>query len=229
MALLTALGMGLLSACASGADAQSIAGTMWNGTDSDGYRYEFHFDRGGGLVAYDPDSDRWTYSDDEAVLSWSQKGNRVTVTNSSIAQDFEFVASGTIDGDTLILIDDSEPPIPLELTRVAAIDSVVAGSEWAGTLLAPDDSLEDRGVSYFFDPDGSFRQLVSLPDREVWVLLREDYTYTWTVSGDVVLMVITDVDNDFEYSHIGTIDEDQMTIETNTDPSNTIARLARVE
>jgi len=203
MALLTALGMGLLSACASGADAQSIAGTMWNGTDSDGYRYEFHFDRGGGLVAYDPDSDRWTYSDDEAVLSWSQKGNRVTVTNSSIAQDFEFVASGTIDG--------------------------VAGSEWAGTLLAPDDSLEDRGVSYFFDPDGSFRQLVSLPDREVWVLLREDYTYTWTISGDVVLMVITDVDNDFEYSHIGTIDEDQMTIETNTDPSNTIARLARVE
>jgi hypothetical protein len=229
MTLLTALGAGLLSACASGEGAESIAGTQWNGTDSDGYRYEFHFDRGGGLVAYDPDSDLWTMSDDEFVLSWSQDGGRVTVKNSSVTEDLEFVADGTIEGDELVLVEAGDPGNPLGLTQVTSANPDVAGTEWVGMQIVSDDSVEAPEVTFHFDPNGWFRQHFVLSDREYWMLPREDYALTWTILDEAVVMTISDIEFDFEYSLIGTIDGDQMTVETDDDPANTIAILTRVE
>jgi len=211
-----------------GEDDSSLAGTQWNGEDSDGYRYEFHFDYGGEVVTRELEYDQWTYSQDGVVFSWSQNGDQVTLTTSVFDVPGESIC-GTIVGDTLVFFDEGESPYRLELTRVPSGDSGIAGSAWEGLWLVPDGSLEAWDFTYYFDPDGSFRYRTIDSGYIYWNFSGADRTQTWAVSGDSVIMTIVLTKSDFKDTRGGTIDGNRMTLTGSNGSADSALVLTRVE
>jgi hypothetical protein len=214
----------LLGGCSSDGTAASVAGTQWNGVDEYGYKLEFHFDRGGSLMVYDMATGDWTTRADEQ-MTWTQNGASIVITTIDGG-----TASGKATSSTLTLTNDDGPPVPLTLTKVEGPDDVISGSEWAGKFVLLEDASSAPDVTFYFDPNGEYREHRMWPDRDSsWHLTNEVVSQTWGVEGNVVTLTYTLLEYDESYDWVGTVEGDTMTIVTTGDPVNTVAELTRVD
>ena len=213
----------VLGGCSSGEPAASVAGTQWNGVDEYGYELEFHFDRGGSLMVYDTATGDWTTRADEQ-MTWTQNGPSVVITTIDGG-----TASGKATGSTLTLTNDEGDPVPLTLTKVEGPDDVISGSEWTGKSVLLGDSSSAPDVTFYFDPDGEYREHRVWPDRDGWHLSNEVVSQTWSVEGNVVTLTYTLLEYDESYDWVGTVEGDTMTMVTTGDPVNTVAELTLVD
>jgi hypothetical protein len=211
-----------LGGCSSGGTSASVAGTQWDGVDEYGYELEFHFDRGGSLMVYDTATGDWTTGADEQ-MTLTQSGASIVITTLDGA-----TASGNVQDSTLTLTNDDGPPVPLTLTKVEGQDDVISGSEWTGTFVLIEDSSNAPDATFYFDPDGEYREHRVWPDRDGWHVSNEVVSQTWSVEGNVVTLTYTLLEYDESYDWIGTVEGDTMTIVTTGDPVTTVAELTRV-
>lgn len=102
-----------------GDSAISLTGTRWDGPDDIDDMYQVYFDQGGEIRLYAVDYNEWLNDDPNFELSWSQKGDDVTVIFLSLLDGSELVLTGTLNGDDLYIEgEDAGVWYSLDLTKV---------------------------------------------------------------------------------------------------------------